>query len=244
MKRTLCALAALFALAGASPAAAADSALLVPVGFSENLRYFAFEELGIQDGSGFAYSSIYIIDIAEDRWVVGTPVRVVATSEEETLSTVRSQTYNGAAPRLDNLAVDVPAHEIASNGDGQPDIDAKKLKFALPIAGNPDMYMGDYALSLETFETGSGAPCMDWFDAQPLGFLLKLTSDGATSEVHRDGVLPRSRACPADYRIHSVYVPFNATDLSHAVAIISVYSRGFEGLDRRFIGVSLSPGNN
>ena len=72
------------------PAVAGDRALIDYVGFSADFRYFAFEEFGIQDGSGFAYSNIFVVDLATDSWVVGTPVRVQAESETTTLEQVGS----------------------------------------------------------------------------------------------------------------------------------------------------------
>ena len=65
-------------VAGAS---AGDRALIDFIGYSDDARYFAFEEFGIQDGSGFAYSSVYVVDLATDSWVLGTPVKVKAEDE-------------------------------------------------------------------------------------------------------------------------------------------------------------------
>ena len=53
-------------LAFAAPASAGDRAQFNPIGFSEDGRYFAFEEFGIQDGSGFPYSNTFIIDLPAD----------------------------------------------------------------------------------------------------------------------------------------------------------------------------------
>ena len=60
----------------ALPALAGDRALFQPIGFSADGRYFAFEEYGVQDGSGFPYSNTYILDLPADKWVNGTPVRM------------------------------------------------------------------------------------------------------------------------------------------------------------------------
>ncbi len=57
------------------PALAGDRAQIDLIGYSDDGSYFAFEEFGIQDGSGFAYSSIYVVDLVDDSWVVGTPIR-------------------------------------------------------------------------------------------------------------------------------------------------------------------------
>ena len=93
------------------------------------------------------------------------------------------------------------------------------------------------AAASSNIPTGSGAPCEDWFSQKAVGFVLRARRLRPEREIHRDDVLPRSRGCPADYRIQSVYIPFQASDIASAVALISVYAHGFEGLDRRFIAV-------
>ncbi len=239
--RLMSALIGAMALAmSAGVARAGDTALMEPIGYSDNLRYFAFEEFGVQDGSGFAYSSIYMIDLAQDRWVVGTPVRIIAETEQETLASVRDRVHEDASVRLVDLGIEVPAHLLVANGDGALDADASTLSFGLPAPGAPMEPDGRYQLQLEQFPAESGAPCTDWFGERAVGFMLKLTDYAPMRDVHRDGVLPRSRGCPVHYRIHSVYVPFGSHNIASAVALISVYAHGYEGLDRRFIAVALA----
>ena len=60
----ICGIGTAAAIAFAGPALAGDRAVIDFIGYSADSRYFAFEEFGIQDGSGFPYSSIYIIDLA------------------------------------------------------------------------------------------------------------------------------------------------------------------------------------
>ncbi len=49
--------------------------------FSADARIFAFEEFGVQDGSGFPYSNIYLIDLERDKFAPGSPVRVTIERE-------------------------------------------------------------------------------------------------------------------------------------------------------------------
>ena len=56
-------------------ALAGESAQFNALGFSDDGRYFAFEQFGIQDGSGFPYSDIFLIDLDTDSFAGGTPVR-------------------------------------------------------------------------------------------------------------------------------------------------------------------------
>ena len=66
----------MFVLTGLTTALAADAADRAIIGFSGDGRFFAFEEFGIQDGSGFPYANIYVIDLEKDRWVEGSPEHI------------------------------------------------------------------------------------------------------------------------------------------------------------------------
>jgi len=58
-----------------SPALAGDTAEINVLGFSADGSIFAFEEYGVQDGSGFPYANRFYIDTASDKFLPGTPVR-------------------------------------------------------------------------------------------------------------------------------------------------------------------------
>lgn len=221
----------------ALPAHAADSALYDVIGFSEDGNYFAFEEFGIQDGSGFPYSNIYVIDLGLDKWVIGTPVSVIGDDMSRSLTEIRTQAEADAQSFIDNLGIHVPAQMLAANGDGAINADGLSLDFGLPGFGAE--VNGRYALQLEIFKANGGAPCMDWFGADPMGYALILKANGTSEDVHRDDGLPRSRGCPETYRISAVFRPFQGVGLEKMVALLSVYAHGFEGLDRRFIAVPL-----
>lgn len=231
------------ALAGvallAGPALAGDRALLEVIGYSEDGRYFAFEQFGVQDGAGFAYSHIFVVDLVSDSWVDGTPVRIQADSEDTTLATIRDSARQQAADELETLEIATPAETLALLGDGVPGADGQSLRFGLPGYGLADA-RGDYQLELETFATTGPLPCQEWFSTEPLGFGLALVDAGQTTPLHADDSLPESRGCPQAYRIYGVVVPFNAQDLTAGVALIAVYPGGFEGPDRRFVAVPLA----
>jgi predicted secreted protein len=221
-----------------SPAFAGDRALIDFVGFSEDFRYFAFEEFGVQDGSGFPYSNVYVVDLSTDSWVVGTPIRVQAESEEETLPAIRAEAATSAADYISEFGLAVPVETAALIGDGAPNTDARTLAFGAP-GYQPGAVSGDYTLSLSSFETTAASPCADWFGAPPLGYELRIADAGGDRLVHRDDALPRSRGCPLDYRLYGVVMPYGGTTIGNAVAIVSVYPGGFEGPDRRFLAVPL-----
>lgn len=232
----LIAAAALLVLATAGHAA--ERAEISLIGFSADNRYFAFEEFGIQDGSGFAYSSIFIVDLVADSWPAG-PFRMRADTEETTLTAIRSDAWEAAAPALGNYAITEPPVMIALNGDGEFANDGLTLDFGIPGYSEPGHVFGNYSLSLEIFKSTSPQDCIAYLGDNPMGFALLIDSDGDVRDVHRDASIPNSRGCPTTYRIYGVAAPFWASDLGAAVALVSVYAFGFEGVDRRFIALPL-----
>lgn len=221
------------------PAAAGDRALLDPVGFSGDGRWFAFEEFGVQDGSGFAYANIYVIDLATDAWAPGTPVRVRLEDEGTDMAAARQAARDEAAGLIADLDIDVPADVWALVGDGE-DADGTTLAFGQP-GYLPGERRGGWTLTLDSFEAPASDPCESWFGQAPLGFALELAGEGDTRELHRDTRIPKSRGCPLDYRLHGVVAPYQASGVEAGVALVSVYPGGFEGPDRRFVAVPLRP---
>jgi len=226
----------------ASPALAGDAAALDPIGFSADGRYFAYEEYGVQDGSGFPYDSIFLVDLIEDKWV-GTPVRVRIDDESATLDAVRQKALAEARPMLEQAALTVPAHPLFMNADGEVGANGIAVKFGL--WGNGLQVPGDqFKLQLDTFASTTTEACASFGMEDPVkGFALTLVdSAGNAAEIHRDTAVPASRRCVSDYRIHAVLSPFPfGMSASPLVGVISVYSLGFEGPDRRFIIVPIAP---
>lgn len=223
----------------AAPAFAGDAANFAALGFSADGRYFGYEEFGVQDGSGFPYSNIFILDVTEDKWVGGSPFRVRLEDESPGLAGVRTEAMQKAAKALADLAVTEPAVFAAMNADAEPVEDRKVIKFGTPGFGleEPD---DTATLSLTTFPSTSSARCVEDFGFQPpVGFALTFApSDRTATQIHRDETVPASRNCTVDYRLSAVVAPVNwAWNNLTPVAIISVYSQGFEGPDRRFIAV-------
>ena len=77
--RPLVALAAAILALGAliTAALASEDAELNIIGFSKDGTLFAFEEFGLQSGSGLPFSNLYVVDLPSDRWVRGTPFRAM-----------------------------------------------------------------------------------------------------------------------------------------------------------------------
>lgn len=220
----------------AAPALAGDRALIDIIGFSPDAQHFAFEEFGIQDGSGFAYSNIYVVDLTTDSWLPGTPVRVQSDNEERPLLQVRSEANSAAIKIIADNEIFVPADIVAMIGDGAVDADGKSLSFGLP-GYERGTIREQRLLKLTTFPSTSPEDCESWFAAKPLGFELTISGGAETMVLHRDGALPKSRGCALDYRLYGVVVPGLEGPGEKGVALVSVYPGGFEGPDRRFLAV-------
>ncbi len=222
----------------AVPAFAGDAANFAALGFSADGRYLAYEEFGVQDGSGFPYSNIFILDVAEDKWAGGSPFRVLLEDEQPGLATVRAKSAEAAAAAIAKLAITEPAVIEALNGDGEVGHDGASITFGARGFGM-DAPPNPVTLTIESFESTSTVPCVESFGfPPPVGFALTLEADGKSTELHRDKSVPASRNCTVAYRPFGIVAPVNwSWNQRTPVAIISVFSQGFEGPDRRFIAV-------
>ena len=57
------------------PSLAGDHAVFVNLGWSKDYSHFSFGQYGIEDGSGFPYADIFIVHVAENRFVPGGVLR-------------------------------------------------------------------------------------------------------------------------------------------------------------------------
>lgn len=223
----------------AAPALAGDRAAFQPIGFSANGQFFAFEEYGVQDGSGFAYSSIYVIDLTADKWTYGTPfdARADEANADEPLADVRARALTHAQESLKPRHVDVPAQILALTGDGERG-DAKTIGWSSPrCCGPADLSEESFTLALTTQPIGTDVDyCRDV--TERVGYALTLTGPKGKTVLHQDGdKLPATRGCTLDYSLYAVLRPFEAE--GPRVAVIATYPMGFEGPDRRFIVVPI-----
>ncbi|MCB1487241.1 MAG: DUF2259 domain-containing protein, partial [Bauldia sp.] len=164
MRRAILIFLAVFAMS-AGPVAAADNASSLVLGFSPDGRYFAFEEYGVQDGSGFPYSTIYVIDTASDQWVSGTPVRVLDQDETVTLPAARGKALDKAHPILSSRHISEPGALVASNPVTETSADPHFVAFrardySLPTSAKP------YELRLDEYELPA-PDCPDMDLGQP-----------------------------------------------------------------------------
>ncbi len=235
-RRAIIATGACFAMMLAATAAlAGDYAERAILGFSPDGGTFAFEEYGVQDGSGFPYAAIYVIDTASDDWVAGTPVRVLAKDEQASLRETRAAARAEAQLILAAHQVGEPGNLVASNPPTELSADPHHVAFLPRIVVPPSTDGYDLALS----EIALPAPgCPDMGEAFH-GFRLVLTAPGgATRTLAADNRIPSSRHCPLRYAISDVLTDYPDGGAPVLVVLLSMFTVGFEGPDRRFLAVT------
>jgi len=214
---------------------AGDYAAREILGFSPDGGTFAFEEYGVQDGSGFPYSNIYVIDTGDDSWVAGTPIRILTHSEMAPLDKTRAEARSRAQPILAARQVGVPGNHVASNPPTELSADPNRVIF-LPRIVTP-MGGAAYDLALSEIELPADN-CPDM--GRPFyGFRMTLTTaEGGTHTLAEDTAIPSSRHCPLGYAISDVLTYYPPNGRPVLAVILSVYNVGFEGPDRRFLAVT------
>ena len=231
-----CLCAVLLSAVVSSPVRAGDMAARDIIGFSKDGRYFAFEQYGVQDGSGFPYADVFFIDTVEDAWVPGTPFRVRIDNEETPLAEARRQVAEKARNTFIKLAITEPGTLLASNPVTELSADPHKVvvnpRVAVPPIDVPWTYR------IESFELPI-PDCPEGMTDKPWqGFALIFQKEGADPvELHRDSSVPKSRGCAMRYAISDVVRHETSDNDAVVVALISVFKLGFEGPDRRFVAV-------
>lgn len=230
--RVIVAACLLATLVVAVPAHAADASERDLIGFSSDGKWFAFEEFGVEDGSGFPYSSIYIIDTYRDQWASGSPFRVRIEDERASLKQARQRSLAAASGALKRLDVSYPPSVLATNAPGEVTADPLSFRFK--------RYHNINDLSVvraEKVTTERPRNCPE--DEEVFGVALLYGRAGSPlEEIYRDEEVPSSRGCPIDYQLADV-VAFEGSGTSRLVILLHVFSRGFEGMDSRYLAIPL-----
>jgi len=228
MRRLLIAIAV--CLLGAGGAAAGDYADRMVIGFSPDGAYFAFEEYGVREGSGFPYSSIYVLETATNNWLADTPIYVRIQDETATLQSVRDLAYAQAEPLLSQFSIREPGRHLVHN---PITVLSHSVEFLLR-AYHPFPDSG-WMLTLDEIALpASCPPARESF----VGFDLHLAPPvGAPVHLNHDTVIPDSRGCPVGYGISDV-IAFDRQQETVLIILLNLFAVGFEGPDRRFLAMA------
>lgn len=225
-------------LATVAPAMAGDMAQLDILGFSADGRIFAFEEYGVQDGSGFPYANRFYIDTATDGFVAGSPVRVRLDDEAATVASAREKARaQGGAIVADEILRTNAGYLAGFNAVTELSADADGIS----VNPRPVEPAIDPALSfkLEQFSLAAAAGSCDGIDGIT-GFRLSRTDgdQGQPIVIHNDKSIPKSRGCPQGYRVGGVQTFYPEGGQPVFAVMVAVRSFGFEGPDYRWIALT------
>lgn len=220
-------------VAASSVALAGDAAELNILGFTTDGKVFAFEEYGVQDGSGFPYANRFYIDTTSDQFVSGTPIRARIDEDGASTADARRKTAEQGEQIIPSQKLR-PGFTAAYNAVTEQSADPFRIvALPRPIFPPIDKAVG---LRLEEIDLPGDANCEGFGQAK--GFRLirfdpETNADIAT--LHEDKRIPASRSCPLGYRLGALY-----TDMENGVMAVLVSTRGagFEGPNNRWLAIT------
>jgi predicted secreted protein len=232
-------LAALFLfLVNVAAVHAGDYAKLNFIGFSKDGSFLAYEEHGVQDGSGFPYSNIYIVNVANNSFAAG-PFGSRLENELATARQARTRSRLAAAAAMrkfgivegnrGTLVVSRLFTDLSVSRDpALTESKSKKINFAELV---DSMYTeGDYDLLLDLREVKTKACEYEELPVYQLTLTLKDKKAETTTVLQKDSTLPPSRGCPINYGMQYVYLYKN-----NIAIFLDYYTTGFEGPDMRYL---------
>jgi len=220
------------------PANAGDMATVEILGFSADGSLFAFEEYGVQDGSGFPYANRFYIDTASDDFLPGTPIRVRLDDEQATVELAREEARKRAqAISSDNELKENLGFQAGWNDVTELSADPHRMivnpRPIVPPLDDP------LEFRLEEVPVAQSENCEGMGDIVGFRLLRIGTVAGAeTAILHEDEQVPPSRACPLGYRIAGVQTFHPQGGEPVFAVLIAVRRVGFEGPDHRFLAVT------
>ncbi len=226
---------------GCAFARAGDHATFAPLGYSEDRHYFAYEEFSIGDEATAPFATIGLIDLTTSAAVAGSPWTAGGTEDAaDTVTALRLKAIDLATAALGTAGISDPGDFLALIGDGVRD-DHQQLTFGLPQGSDPDAIGPDMTLDLARLSALVADRCSANDGGMAIGFRLVFTADSPSRDLHTQGAGAGVESCLRDVRLYGVVRPYNGGDVASLVAVLSVYTVGFEGYDRRFMVIPIAP---
>jgi len=204
-------------------------------GFSVDGGLFAFEEYGVQDGSGFPYSNLYIIDTATDQWTANSPYRVLLEDETKTVFDAREEAKILAGPVMKSFE----GRGLTVGTNKPTEVVAEPHRMVVyPRTAVPPI---DEAMEFRISEISMEASPLCEAFGPSVGFNLTQIAtkpDAAVRILHEDMNVPDSRKCPRGYSIADIVTFYPEAAPPVMAILILVRSQGFEGPDGRFLAIT------
>ena len=205
---------------------AADRPAMDFYGFSAKGDYCAFELYGVQDGSGFPYSKIYIIDVDNDKYATK-PIITVIEEDPDDLLEARRRNMAKAIPALRRFGIDTAVK--GTHLFSYPDFDQYRPNRNQVDYNAKTVFIEDKQYTIQLTEKDTGKVDPFGFEGTIKMMKLALVEVGSDRELllQNDTELPKSREMTKKYRLSSAYY-YNGR-----IAVFVEYERpGFEGNDQ------------
>lgn len=196
-------LAVLMILALGHPAFALERPRLDVLGFSPDGRFFAYQQSGVEDGTGAAFADLFVIDTKDDSWVKGTPLRVRAMPSEGNLQHVRALLDFQSTRLLRRLGLN-----RANAGVTFVPRDRSHMSLDLPGGDKVQLTLNPHP-DLAAPGCPVTAPIAK---GSLLGFTLSAERNNTVTVLHDDRAIPRARGCTVAYRFASGFIKSRGTD--------------------------------
>ena len=200
------------------------------LGFSSDGRYFAWEQYGVQDGSGFPFSSAAVQET--EGGSVAWSREIVLEDEGQELERARELCRTEAAEAMrrisavwlpGTLCVHHPPTDISTPGDS--------VRFH-SCCYAPGYCEGDRTVSLTT-RMVTGSEMEEYWGLIPVMLSVSVRDNalGTVRSLLEDDSLAEDRSYVSDYGIESIW----ALGDSAFVVSVAVISLGFEGQDLSYL---------
>jgi predicted secreted protein len=231
-------------------ALAGDAAARHVIGFSPDGGHFAFEQFTMFYEDDASMSEIVIVDTGTDRFVSGSPVRIIIRGDDGLdEEKAREDAAAKAKPIIAKLKIGVagtaiegkPSMALDTIGIYQMDPEplAKSLAFKLPDGRAATLSVEDKPMGTATCE-GYGGRAMAG-KAKVAGLRLTLDLEGAAQAVlQEDKTLPNGRRCAEAYGVAEAHL-HTAPDGTITLAALIEYADNHNfhaGPNRRFLAVT------
>ena len=216
----------------ATPLLAEDIAHRRIIGFSPDGTYFAFEQSGIENGSGRAYAHIFLIETGRNKWVKGSPFRATARGAGK-LRTARQKVRRDARNTLARYRINRKGVVLASNPITELNADPHKVQ----VRTRRTIRRLDEPLVFSIKEVRIRTPrCRRLTSKRIKGMIIRVRRKGGRRQIlHEDKRIPKSRGCPSSYGIEDVIRLKKRGGGAVYAVIYSFIRSGKDGEERRFI---------
>jgi predicted secreted protein len=231
-------------------ALAGDAAARHVIGFSPDGGHFAFEQFTMFYEDDASMSEIVIVDTGTDRFVPGSPVRIIIRGDDGLdEEKAREDAAAKAKPIIAKLKIGVagtaiegkPSMALDTIGIYQMDPEplAKSLAFKLPDGRAATLSVEDKPMGTATCE-GFGGRAMAG-KAKVAGLRLSLDLEGTAQTILQDDkTLPNGRRCAEAYGVAEAHL-HTAPDGTITLAALIEYADNHNfhaGPNRRFLAVT------